>query len=125
LNPPYKITLRCHTFLSIGVFGGWGCSGLHAFKQTEACEPCLISAYPPQAQQLVLGHALDVVQVDVKDAFLVVFFLIVVVAFIVAIVLVVVIVFLVTIVVIVFLVPDRRRGKGVKPLPVRPGPPVT
>jgi hypothetical protein len=103
LNPPYKITLRRHTFLSIGAVSGGGGSGRHAFEQTEACEPCLVPAYPLQAQQLVLRHALDVVQVEVKDAFLFVVvsvFLVFVVAF--------VIVFLdpivIVVVVIIFLV---------------------
>jgi len=34
LNLPYKINLRCHTFLSIGEVGGGGGSGCHWREQT-------------------------------------------------------------------------------------------
>jgi hypothetical protein len=68
LNPPFNIILRRPTFLSIGAVGvGWG-SGRHWRKQTEAHEFHIMPVYSLQAQQLVLGHALDDVQVKVLQA---------------------------------------------------------
>ena len=105
MNPPYKITLRRSTFLSIGAIGGGGGSGHHAFKQTEARKFCLVPAYPLQVHQFVLGHALDVVQVEVEDAFLFVVVGVFLLVLLVVVVVVVVVVFLVSIlIVIIFLV---------------------
>ena len=92
--------------LSIGADGGGGGGGRHAPEQTDAREFCLIPAYLLQAHQSVLGHALDVVQVEVEDAFLFVVVVVVVVIVVVNVVvfpdpILIVVIFLVVVVVII------------------------
>ena len=60
--------LRRRAFLSIGAVGGEGGGGRHWREQTEACKSGIVPMYPLNAHQFVLGHSLDVVQVEVLQA---------------------------------------------------------
>ena len=97
-----------HTFLSIGAVGRGGGIGRHSPEQTKAHEFSSVPVYPLQAQHLVLGHALDIVQVEVKDVFL-----LVVVVFLVVVIVVISLVFIVVIVIFlvfaIFLIDGQRH----------------
>jgi hypothetical protein len=66
----------------------------------------LCPVYPLQAQHLILGHAINIVQVKVTDVFLVVVF-VVVVFFV-----VVVVIFLIAVIFVIVVVINGRRHTG-------------
>jgi hypothetical protein len=121
LNPPFNIILRCRVFFTIGVVRGEGGGGCHWREQTKAHEFCLVPAYPPQAQHLVLGHSLNDVQIKVLQEHQVVVvvninqvvFVIVVVIIIVIVVVVVVIAALLVLVAFIVIVPQQLCRRGI------------